>query len=737
MKSLLILCCSLFMVSLYAQLIEPAYKNLDYVGDGLVRHQMDIYIPRGLYRPAPAIVYIHGGAWLAGQKGSAMDFLDELYNQGYVIADINYRLSQDSIFPAQIYDCKTAIRYLKTHAARFRVDTSRVGVIGHSAGGHLAALLGTSENEPAFEGLHLGSPEANSRVHAVMDFFGPTDFLQMDHHLPRTAPDSCSDYLVHEKVDSPESLLVGCPITDCTDRVWAANPISYVNGNEPPFAIHHGNFDCTVSPHQSILLYQSLQAQNADVSLDLYPGVGHGGPFFQSTAMKQRIDQFFDAKLRRKGIAPSRQYPAYWAWNGNPIMLLGGTKDDNLFQQPSLETHLDSLVMAGGNFVRNTMSSRDPGNVWPFEKVGALYDLKRFNPEYWDRFERFLQLTAARRIVVQIEIWATFDYYRDNWAVNPFNPKNNSNYTAAEVKLPVEVSSHPVVAENDFFRSVPTQHNNLKLLPYQQAFVDKILEHTLRYDHVLYCIDNETAVPANWPMFWARYIQSKAVERGKTVYVTEMWDPWDLSHPMHDVTLQHPELFAYTDVSQNNHRSGQAHYEQGMRYRNRMRALGLIRPINNVKIYGGQGRYGTESDGVERFWRSAFMGMAAVRFHRPPTGIGLNATAQNSIKSLKELFTAIPFFEFEPTPELLAGQEENEAYCFASPGDGYAIYFADGGQVILEDEALPGQVELKWLDIATATWSDVETVNTRGSLILNAPGSGSWVALVTSLPPAN
>ena len=148
--------------------------------------------------------------------------------------------------------------------------------------------------------------------------------------------------------------------------------------------------------------------------------------------------------------------------------------DDNLFQRTGLATHLDSIAQAGGNYVRNTMSSRDSGNVWPFARKDSLYDLNEWNPEYWNRFENFLQLTAERDIVVQLEVWATFDFYRDNWDVNPFNPKNNINYTVQRSKLPTQVPTHPIYADNDFFRSVPTQHNLIKVMEYQQKFVDKL-----------------------------------------------------------------------------------------------------------------------------------------------------------------------------------------------------------------------------------------------------------------------
>jgi hypothetical protein len=129
------------------------------------------------------------------------------------------------------------------------------------------------------------------------------------------------------------------------------------------------------------------------------------------------------------GIQPSSTNPQYWSYNGRDVILLGGSREDNLFQIADLNEHLDLLVSVGGNYVRNTMSSRDPGNLWPFlRNAEGMYDLNHWNEAYWDRFEKFLKLTAERDIIVQIEIWATFDFYRENWLVNPYNPKNNINY---------------------------------------------------------------------------------------------------------------------------------------------------------------------------------------------------------------------------------------------------------------------------------------------------------------------
>jgi hypothetical protein len=124
--------------------------------------------------------------------------------------------------------------------------------------------------------------------------------------------------------------------------------------------------------------------------------------------------------------------PRYWQYKGEPVLLIGGSKDDNLFQIPDLEEHLDLLRSVGGNYIRNTMSARiDRGfEVQAFAKrPDGKYDLDRWNDEYWRRFESLMALTAERDIIVQIEVWDRFDYSRENWDVSPYNPKNNVNYT--------------------------------------------------------------------------------------------------------------------------------------------------------------------------------------------------------------------------------------------------------------------------------------------------------------------
>ena len=423
--------------------------------------------------------------------------------------------------------------------------------------------------------------------------------------------------------------------------------------------------------------------------------------------------------------------PAYWQYNGEPILLLGGSKDDNLFQIQDLKEHLDLLKSVGGNYVRNTMSSRDQGNVWQFRKVNGKYDMEKWNDEYWKRFENFLRLTQERDIIVQIEVWATFDYYRDIWDVNPFNPKNNVNYTTEQTGLPEKVTTHPTRTENNFFWSVPAERNRKIVLKYQQRFVDKLLSYSLKFGNVLYCMDNETSVTPEWGKYWSQYIKAKAKAAGVTVHTTEMWDPWDLAHKMHSATFDHPETYSFVDISQNNHQKKQSHWDNAQRQRARI--ANNIRPLNNVKIYGADtGRFGNDRDGMERFWRNIFGGLAAARFHRPDSGQGLNDKAQANLRSMRLLTDKINIFTCEPHNDLLSDRQSNEAYCIANPSKEYAVYFPNGGEVTLNASSLKKPAAVRWLDIMKSKWENTQDIKSGSELKLRCPSRGYWAALITN-----
>jgi len=423
-----------------------------------------------------------------------------------------------------------------------------------------------------------------------------------------------------------------------------------------------------------------------------------------------------------------KENPQYWQHKSEPVLLLGGSVEDNLFQIPDIKEHLDLLRSVGGNYVRCTMSCRDEGNIWQFNEVEGLYNLDQWNEEFWQRFNNFLRLTAERDIIVQIEVWATFDYYRLNWDINPFNPKNNVNYTFEQTNLPEVVDSHPTQTENNFFWSVPAENNQRIVLEYQEKFVDQILFYSLKFDHVLYCIDNETSVTPEWGKFWAEYIQAKANDAEVNVETTEMWDSHNLFHTQHQNTLGHPELYSFCDASQNNHQRGQKHWDNAQEFRAQ---LNPVRPINSVKIYGSdQYHFGDDQDGLERFWRNVFGGMASARFHRPPSGLGLGPLACRHLKSMRMLTDNIRIFSCQPNNHLLSNRRENQAYALANIGKEVVVYFPESGTIDIDLSLFDADLTLQWLDINQSEWLNQMSVHGGKVVALTTPSQGHWAVLI-------
>lgn len=288
------------VVQTYAQIL-PTYADVNYAGDEIKRHLLDVYMPPDEEDPRPAVMYIHGGGWETGEKrGELRNELRKIYEIAkYVVVDINYRYSTDSIWPAQLYDCKAAIRYLRHHAELYNIDTCAIGVMGHSSGGHLAATLGTTNDIDSLEGYHIGYPHHSSSVQAVINFFGPTDFLKAEAHFPLTPPDSCIETATYDQPWSSVSQLVGCHISTCPKTVATANPITYINGDEPPFRIYHGTFDCIVPLHQSEILYQSLIEENIPTDFIVVQNAVHADPVFYGTAATNGIANFFIEHLSK------------------------------------------------------------------------------------------------------------------------------------------------------------------------------------------------------------------------------------------------------------------------------------------------------------------------------------------------------------------------------------------------------------------------------------------------------
>ena len=247
---------------------------------------LDIWIPTTGGGPFPLVIFVHGGAFKMGDKAMEGGNVAAALEAGYAAASLDYRLSGEAIFPAAVQDVKAAVRFLRANADKYGLDPDRFAAWGESAGGNLVALLGTTGDQATiFDDPALGNADVSSAVQAVVDWYGPTDFLQMDAQFAAAAPAACNGQTqAHDPADSPESVYLGAAIQTVPDLAAAANPITYIATAKdlPVFSIAHGDSDCLVPNQQSAILQDALQAAGATSTFTLVEGAGHGDPAITS-----------------------------------------------------------------------------------------------------------------------------------------------------------------------------------------------------------------------------------------------------------------------------------------------------------------------------------------------------------------------------------------------------------------------------------------------------------------------
>ncbi len=267
-----------------------AKRDIPYAGTDNARQRLDLYLPEKPSNGAllPVVVWIHGGGWRSGDKAGGISRVAELVASGhYAGVSVGYRLSAEAIWPAQIHDCKAAIRWIRANARQHNLDPSRIGVWGSSAGGHLVAMLGVSGDVQALEGTLGGHTDQSSRVQCVADYFGPSDLLTMDDF---------ESNIIHNAPDSPESRLIGGPIQKNKEATRAASPIAYVSKDDPPILIVHGTRDLAVPFNQSEILTAKLKELGVDVTFVAVENAGHGR--FPTAEPEKRVRTFFNKHLR-------------------------------------------------------------------------------------------------------------------------------------------------------------------------------------------------------------------------------------------------------------------------------------------------------------------------------------------------------------------------------------------------------------------------------------------------------
>jgi acetyl esterase/lipase len=261
-------------------------ENIPYNNDTLKKHLLDIYVPANAKGAVPLVIWIHGGGWLGNDKYADMGYMKstvtEIVNSGFALASIDYRFSTQAVFPAQIQDCNKAISFLYDNAAKYGFDKKRFAVMGFSAGGHLASLVGLSKNNNV-PNFFIPNTSKIFDIKAVVDFYGPSELIL----FPKA-----------DDPKSPEGILLGASPIARPDLAKAASPVTYVDKNDPPFLIIHGEKDELVSTRQSQLLSAWLTSVGVQNELIIVPDAPHFGVQFDVEAVKTKVLTFLKAQLK-------------------------------------------------------------------------------------------------------------------------------------------------------------------------------------------------------------------------------------------------------------------------------------------------------------------------------------------------------------------------------------------------------------------------------------------------------
>ncbi|WP_276374183.1 alpha/beta hydrolase [Chryseolinea sp. H1M3-3] len=265
------------------------HQNIPYASDTVKKHLLDVYLPAGGGSNFPLVIWVHGGAWMHGDKYADMGYMKNTINailrNGFALASIDYRPSTARIFPAQIQDCYQAVEFLFGNAATYKLDKSRFSLMGFSAGGHLASLLGLSSNNAVPE-FHVQSKKHSFKIKAVIDFYGPSDFMLF---FGMAKPD---------EVDNPIGILLGSSPILRPDISKLASPVTYVDANDPPFLIVHGEKDAEVPLTHSYLLKSYLDLAKVKNELIIVKDAPHFGEMFDTDEIRTKVIMFLKTQLK-------------------------------------------------------------------------------------------------------------------------------------------------------------------------------------------------------------------------------------------------------------------------------------------------------------------------------------------------------------------------------------------------------------------------------------------------------
>lgn len=266
------------------------HSNLSYAGDSHDKHLLDLYLPAGNKKDRPLVVWIHGGAWNHNDKYADMGYMRQtvkaFIDSGYALASIDYRFSTSAPFPAQVQDCNQALDFLYRQAGKYGYDKNRIALIGFSAGGHLASLIGLSQNN-SIPDFYAGGNKPAFNIKCVLDFYGPADLVAA----------SMSTDTAENNARSSISMLLGAVPVERPDLAKKASPVSYVDKGDPPFLIVNGEKDESVANTQSRLLSGWLNVNGVPNELIIVPGAPHYGPMFDAPEIRQRLFLFLKKYL--------------------------------------------------------------------------------------------------------------------------------------------------------------------------------------------------------------------------------------------------------------------------------------------------------------------------------------------------------------------------------------------------------------------------------------------------------
>ena len=276
-----ILISLLLTQSSYAQ---TSIKDIKYASTPQKELFLDLYMSEKIQNP-PLLVWVHGGAWSAGSKENPPM---ELLAYGFAMASIEYRLSGEAPFPAQIHDIKAAIRFLRGNAKKYGFDENKIILWGSSAGGHLAALAGVSDGNEALEGNLGAYTKVSSKVRVILDYFGASNLTTI---LKQSTP-----YGLNMRTPALTKLY-GKPVEEATEEAELASPVFYVDRTDPPMFICHGDQDPQMPINQSIELFGKYKEAGLKVEIEFLQGAGHGGKQFSSPVLVMKVLKFLKNNL--------------------------------------------------------------------------------------------------------------------------------------------------------------------------------------------------------------------------------------------------------------------------------------------------------------------------------------------------------------------------------------------------------------------------------------------------------